>query len=170
MELQLPETVPTRTQAVVVVVALPEVPVTVISYVPVVVVDVVLAVKVAVCAVELLSVTDVGERLQVTGLEAFDGDVVTAQVSATVPVNELDGVTVIVEVLPEVAPGLLTLMVPLFERVKSEEPIGFQKPLQPARSSGAASANPVHFFNLIAAPPPCAPVLQKSDIPGLLSE
>jgi hypothetical protein len=133
-------------------------------------VDVVLAVSVAVSAVELLIVTDVGERLQVTGLVALDGDVVTAQVSATVPLNELDGVTVIVEVLPDVAPGLLTVMVPLLERVKSEEPIGFQKPLQPARSSGAASANPVHFFNLIAAPPPCAPVLQKSDIPGLLSE
>jgi hypothetical protein len=131
-------------------------------------VDVVLAVSVAVSAVELLIVTDVGERLQVTGLVALDGDVVTAQVSATVPENELDGVTVIVEV--PVAPAVLTLMAPLLERVKSEEPIGFQKPLQPARSSGAASANPVHFFNLIAAPPPCAPVLQKSDIPGLLSE
>jgi hypothetical protein len=122
-------------------------------------VDVVLAVSVAVSAVELLIVTDVGERLHVTGLVALDGDVVTAQVSATVPENELDGVTVIVEV--PVFPAVLTLMVPLFERVKSEEPIGFQKPLQPARSSGAASANSVHFFNLIAAPPQRAPVLQE---------
>jgi hypothetical protein len=112
-------------------------------------VDVVLAVSVAVCAVELLIVTDVGARLQVTGLEALDGDVVTAQVSATVPVNELDGVTVIVEVLPEVAPGLLTLMAPLLERVKSEEPIGSQKPLQPTRSNGAISANPKNFFKPI---------------------
>jgi hypothetical protein len=124
-------------------------------------VDVVVAVSVAVCAAVLLIVTDVGERLHVTGLVALDGDVVTAQVSATVPVNEFDGVTVIVEVLPEVAPGVLTLIVPLLERVKSEEPTGFQKPLQPTRSSGAASANPVHFFNLIAAPPQRAPVLQE---------
>jgi hypothetical protein len=110
-------------------------------------VDVVVAVSVAVCAVELLMLTDVGERLHVTGLEAFDGDVVTAQVKATVPVKELDGVTVIVEVLPEVAPGLLTLMAPLLERVKSEvELIGSQNPLQPARSRGAASASFIHLF------------------------
>jgi hypothetical protein len=153
LELQVPEEAPTTTQAVAVVVALPEVPVTVISYVPAVVVDVVVAVSVAVWAVELLNVRDVGERLHVTGLVAPAGDVVTAQVSATVPVNELDGVTVIVEVLPEVAPALLTAMVPLFERLKSEEPIGFQKPLQPVSSSGVASANPNHFFNPIAAPP-----------------
>jgi hypothetical protein len=148
----LPDEVPTVTQAVVVVVALPEVPVTVISYVPVVVVDVVLAVSVAACAVELLIVTDVGERLQVTGLEALDGEVVTAQVSATVPENEPDGVTVIVEVLPEVAPGLLTLIVPLFKRVKSLEPLASQKPLQPARSRGMNSASVPHFFHPIAAP------------------
>jgi hypothetical protein len=117
-------------------------------------VDVVLAVSVAVCAVELLNVRDVGERLHVTGLEALDGDVVTAQVSATVPVNELDGVAVTVDVLPDVAPGLLTVMVALFVRLKSEEPVGAsQNPLQPASSSGAASANPNHFFNPIAAPP-----------------
>jgi hypothetical protein len=125
------------------------------------VVDVVVAVSVAVSAGELVSVTDVGERLHVTGLVALDGDVVTAQVSATVPLNELDGVTVIVEVLPELAPGLLTVIVPLLERVKSEEPTGFQKPLQPARSSGAPSANPIHFFNPITAPPQRAPVLQE---------
>jgi hypothetical protein len=121
-------------------------------------VDVVVAVSVVVSAVEPLIVTVVGERLQVTGLEALDGDVVTAQVSATAPENELDGVTVIVEV--PVAPAVLTLMAPLFERVKSE-PIGSQKPLQPTSSSGAASANSVHFFNLIAAPPQRAPVLRE---------
>jgi hypothetical protein len=121
-------------------------------------VDVVVAVNVVVSAVEPLIVTVVGERLQVTGLEALDGDVVTAQVSATAPENELDGVTVIVEV--PVAPAVLTLMAPLFERVKSE-PIGSQKPLQPTSSNGAASANPVHFFNLIAAPPQRAPVLRE---------
>ena len=123
--------------------------------------DVVVAVRVAVSAVELLTVTDVGERLHVTGLEALDGDVVTAQVSATVPLNELDGVTVIVELLPALAPGLLTVIVPLLERVKSEEPIGFQKPLQLNSSRGAASANPVRFFNLIAAPPQRAPIPQE---------
>ena len=123
--------------------------------------DVVVAVNVVVSAVEPLIVTVVGERLQVTGLEALDGDVVTAQVSATAPENELDGVTVIVEVLPELAPGLLTVIVPLLERVKSEEPTGFQKPLQPARSSGAPSANPIHFFNPITAPPQRAPIPQE---------
>jgi hypothetical protein len=84
--------------------------------------------------------------------------VVTAQVRSTVPVNEFDGVTVIVEVPVALA---LTLMAPLLERVKSLEPIGSQKPLQPTSSSGAASANPVQFFNLIAAPPQRAPVLQE---------
>jgi len=124
-------------------------------------VDVVVAVSVAVSAVELLSVTDVGERLHVTGLAAPDGDVVTAQVSVTVPENELDGVTVIVEVLPEVAPGLLTLMVPLLERVKSEEPTGFQKPLQPASSRGVNSASVPHFFDPIATPPQRAQLYRK---------
>jgi hypothetical protein len=100
-------------------------------------VEVVLAVSVAVWAVELLIVTDVGERLHVTGLEPPVGDVVTAQVSATVPVNELEGVTVTVEVLPEVAPGLLTLMAPLLERVKLVPAGASQKPLQPDRSRGA---------------------------------
>jgi hypothetical protein len=124
-------------------------------------VDVVLAVRVAVSAVEPLIATDVGERLHVTGLVAPDGDVVTAQVSATVPENELDGVTVIVEVLPEVAPGLLTLMVPLLERLKSEEPTGFQKPLQPARSRGIHSASVPHFFDPIATPPQRAQLYRK---------
>ncbi len=99
--------------------------------------DVVVAVSVAVCAVVLLMLTEVGERLHVTGLEAFDGDVVTAQDRATVPVNEVDGVTVIVEVLPEVSPGLATLIAPLLDRVKSEvELIGSQNPLQPPRRKG----------------------------------
>jgi hypothetical protein len=113
-----------------------------------------------------LTETDVGERLHVTGLVAPDGDVVTAQVSATVPENEFVGVTVIVEVPLALA---LTLMVPLLVRVKSEL-TGFQKPLQPTSSSGAASANPVHFFNLIAAPPQRAQFYKKSDLPSLHSE
>jgi hypothetical protein len=80
------------------------------------VLDVVVAVSVAVCALELLSVTELGDRAQVTGLVAFEGVVVTAQVRATVPLNEPDGVTVIVDVFPEVAPAV-TLMEPLLESV-----------------------------------------------------
>ena len=102
--------------------------------------DVVLAVSVAVCAVELVTETDVGERLQVTGLVASEGDVVTAQVRSTVPLNELAGVTVIVDVLPEVAPGL-TEIAPLLEREKLE-PAGFQKPLQPVKRIGSISTHP----------------------------
>ena len=63
-----------------------------------VVVDAVAAVSVDVCAVvlELLNVTEAGERLHVAGLEAPEG-AATAQASETVPVNELPGVTVMVE-------------------------------------------------------------------------
>ena len=60
--------------------------------------------------------TDVGERPQVVGLVAPVGELVTAQVRDTVPVNELEGVTVMVAVLALVAPGF-TLMLPLLERV-----------------------------------------------------
>jgi hypothetical protein len=115
-------------------------------------VDVVVAVNVAVSAAELLSVTDVGDRLHVTGLVAFDSEVVTAQLRSTVPVNELEGVTVIVEVLPEVAPGLLTLIEPLLERVKLELEGPFQKPLQPAMSTGPISSNFAHPLNLMYSP------------------
>jgi hypothetical protein len=104
----------------------------------------VLAVSAEVWAVELLIVTDTGERLHVTGLEAPVGEVVTAQVSATVPLNELDGVTVIVEVLPDVEPGLLTLIAPLLDREKSLELTWFQKPLQPDRNRGANNINLIH--------------------------
>jgi hypothetical protein len=82
----------------------------------VVVDEVVVAVSVPVCAVVLLIVTEVGERLQVAALVAPDGVLVTAHVSATVPVNEAAGVTVIVAVLPVVAPGA-TVMLPLLESV-----------------------------------------------------
>ena len=76
----------------------------------------VVAVSVEVCAVELLlKVSDDEERLHVVAYEAPDG-AVTAQVSATVSLNELDGVTVMVEVLPLVAPGA-TVMAPLLESV-----------------------------------------------------
>src|SRR4051794_40525928 len=61
--------------------------------------------------------TEAGERLQVTGLVAPAGEIVTAHDRATVPVNELAGVTAMVEVLPLADPGV-TLMLPLFESVK----------------------------------------------------
>lgn len=63
-----------------------------------------LAASVDVCAVVPLMVTEAGERLHVVGLVALEGVVVTEQVNATVPVNELAGVTVMVEV--PVEPGL----------------------------------------------------------------
>jgi hypothetical protein len=79
-------------------------------------VDVVLAVSVVVCAAVLLNVIEVCERLHVAGLVAPEG-AVTAQVSVTVPVNELPGVTVMVAVLPLVEPGL-TVMLPLLASEK----------------------------------------------------
>ena len=67
--------------------------------------EVVVAVSVEVSAVELLSETEVGDRLQVVGLVGLVGSVVMEQASETVPVKELPGVTVMVAVLPLVAPG-----------------------------------------------------------------
>ena len=63
-----------------------------------VVVPVVLAVSVAVTALAPLMVAEAG-MLQVTGLVAPVGMVVTAQLRLTVPVNPFDGVTLIVDVL-----------------------------------------------------------------------
>jgi hypothetical protein len=84
---------------------------------------------------------------------ALEGPV-TAQVSVTLPVNELAGVTVMVEVLPVVPPGL-RVMFPLLLREKS--PLlayGFcQKFPQPAsRSGAAASTHLAHLPIFIAAP------------------
>jgi hypothetical protein len=79
-------------------------------------------------------------------LEAPDGEV-TAQLSVTVPVNELPGVTVMVEVPEEPA---LTVMLPLLVSVKS---VGAcQKSLQPTISGAAASISLAHLPILIAAP------------------
>jgi hypothetical protein len=114
--------------------------------------DVVAAVSVDVCAAVPLMVTEAGERLQVAGLVAPEGAVETAQVSATLPVNEFAGVTVIVAVLPVVAPGL-KVMFPLLERVKLLLPLGAsQNPLHPASSGTAASIRRAHFPMFIAAP------------------
>lgn len=57
--------------------------------------------------------TEVGDRAQVAGLLAAVG--LTAQVRATVPVKPPEGVTLMVEVLPVVAPAA-TVMAPLLER------------------------------------------------------
>ena len=73
-------------------------------------------VRVEVCAVVPLRVTEGEVKLQVAGSLAAVG--VMAQVRLTVPVNPLaPGVTVMVEVLPLVAPGL-TVMLPLLLREK----------------------------------------------------
>jgi hypothetical protein len=115
------------------------------------VVLVVVAVSVDVCAVELLKVSEVEERLHVVGLTAFESVVVTAQVSVTVPVNELPGVTVMVEVPVE---ACVTVMLPLLLREKLLLPaFGFcQKSPQPAKNGVAASNTSAHFPILIAAP------------------
>jgi hypothetical protein len=118
----------------------------------VVVEDEVVAVSVEVCAVVLLlKVNEVEERLHVAALEAPVGEV-TAQDSVTVPVNVLAGVTVMVAVLPVVAPGL-TVMLPLLVRVKLPlfPPGASQKSPQPARSVAAAN-NPIQRPIFIAAP------------------
>jgi hypothetical protein len=130
---------------------------------------------VEVCAVELLMETEVGERLHVVGLAAPEG-AVTEQVSATVPENELPGVTVMVAVLPLVAPGFTT-MVPLLEREKLVLPLltgAFQKspqPAKPATNGAAASNNHARFPIIIAAPltPYLAARFQVTASPRILS-
>ena len=73
-------------------------------------------VKVDVGAVVPLIVTEAGLRAQVAGSVAPLGPA-TVQVRAIAPVNPPDGVTVIVDVFPLIAPGL-TLMLPLFVSAK----------------------------------------------------
>jgi hypothetical protein len=109
----------------------------------------VVAVSVEDCAVALLKVSEVDERLHVAALEASVG-AVTAQLSATVPVNVLAGVTVMVAV--PVAPWA-TVMLPLLVRVKLVLPLpgACQKSPHPAKS-GAATNNHAHLLIFIAAP------------------
>ena len=85
----------------------------------------------------LLTVTDVGETLQVVGLLAPVGEVLTVQARLTVPLKEFADVTVMVEVPLE--PGL-TEMLPPLESVKLVlEFVGeTQKPAQPAINGIAA--------------------------------
>jgi hypothetical protein len=106
----------TVTFTTVVCVMLPLWAVTVMAYAPVVVVVVEFAVSVAVCTPAPVMTTDDG-MLQVTGLVALAGAVVTAQLRVTVPVNPLDGVAVIVDISPVVTPWA-TVMAPLLEMEK----------------------------------------------------
>jgi hypothetical protein len=101
---------------------LPEVPVSVIAYAPPVVMAVLATVKgvVAITAAVPVTSTDDG-GVQVTGLVAPAGAVVTAQVKATVPANAFDGVTVMVEVLPVVAPGTTETAVPVIAKLGEVE-------------------------------------------------
>ena len=116
--------------------------------------DVVVAVKVEVCAAALLIETEAGERLQVAGLVAPEGELVTEQVRATVPVNEPAGVMEMEEVLPVVAPGA-TLILPLLESVKLLLVLGgCQNPEQPtakATINGTAASNGRRHFPVIIA-------------------
>jgi hypothetical protein len=163
LELQLPEDDVTSTQTVVLSETLPERPVTATWYAPVVVVDVVAAVNVAVSGDVPLIVIEAGERLHVVGLTAFAGAVVIAQLRVSVPVNEFDGVTVIVEVLLVVAPGA-TVMLPLLVSAKLVLPLPLgacQKSPHPAKNppskatrTGVASRRAL-FPRFIAAPRCC---------------
>lgn len=68
-------------------------------------------VKVDVTADVPVMLAEVGDRLHVAGsLEAVG---LMEQVKATVPVNPPDGVTLIVDVLPDVAPGFTVMLPPL---------------------------------------------------------
>jgi hypothetical protein len=142
----------TSAHTVVLLARLPETPVTLMPYAPRVVPVWVVAVSVEVCAEVLLKVSELEERLHVVGSAALEGVVVTAQLRVTVPVKELPGVTVMVEV--PVEPGL-TLMLPLLESVKLlllVLPGACQKSPQPATSGAAASNNHDHFPIFIATP------------------
>ena len=77
-------------------------------------------VRVDVFAVVSVMLTEAGDRLQVAGSLAAVG--VIAQVRATLPVNPSEGVTVMVEVLPLVAPGF-TVMAPLLDRANEPEDV-----------------------------------------------
>jgi hypothetical protein len=97
----------------------------------------------------LLIETEAGDMLQVTGLVAPVGELVTEQARDTVPVNEVDGVTVTVEVLLLAPPGV-TLMLPLLESVKLLLVFGasqkLEQPTEKATRSGtAASDTRPHF-------------------------
>jgi hypothetical protein len=113
------------------------------------------------CAALLLNVTEVGARLHVAGLVAPEGEELTAHVSATAPVNVLDGVTVMVEVLPVAAPGA-TVTLPLLLRVnllelpggsqKCEHPVTKQVAARPMMMGAAISTTRLPMPIIIASP------------------
>jgi hypothetical protein len=117
--------------------------------------------------------TDVGERLH-PGLVGLERELVTAQASVTVPVKEFDGVTVIVEVLPVVAPGATERLAGEGEREKlvfvpqdghcqkSPHPVRKQ-----AKTGAAANNNRVQLPILIAAP--FAPLSGHADFRNLFT-
>jgi hypothetical protein len=132
----VPEEFDTSAHKLVDPVRLPEVPVTLIVYAPRVVPEAVVTVSVDVSAVVPVIDTEVELRLQL-GLVAFEIEVVTAQVSETVPVNEFAGVTVIVEVPVEL---WATEILPLLVSVKLLLLSGAcQKLAQPANMGAAAN-------------------------------
>ena len=79
---------------------------------------VVLTVSVAVPAPAAVMLTGVALKLKVGRSVAPKGLVAIAAVRATLPVKPPLGVTVMVAVLPVVAPGEAMVMTPLFERAK----------------------------------------------------
>jgi hypothetical protein len=79
------------------------------------------AVSVEVTAAEAVILAVAGDRLQVAGSLAAVG--LMLQVSATLPVNPPEGVTLMVEVFPVVAPGE-TVMLPLLVRAKADAEAG----------------------------------------------
>jgi hypothetical protein len=96
--------------------------------------------------------TEAGLRLH-PGLVGFEREEVTAHVSETVPVNEFDGVTLMVE-LPVVEPAAM-VMFPLLLRLKSvlvPLPGACQKSPQPVKTGAAASNNPAQDPIFITAP------------------
>ena len=118
--------------------------------------EVVVAVRIDVCAAVLLNESEAGDNPHVAGLVAPEGELVTEQLRDTVPVKELAGVTVIVEVMPLTAPGA-TEILPLFERVKLLVPLGgsqnFEQPTARTTISRAAANNTrPHFPVFIAIP------------------
>jgi hypothetical protein len=113
--------------------------------------EVAVAVRVEVCAVVLLNVSEEEESAQVAGLAALDIEVVTLQVSATVPEAEVEGVTVMVEVPVAAAPELRRMLPPLLrEKLMLLE--SSQKSAHPARNGAVASNSHANFPNLISAP------------------
>ena len=78
--------------------------------------------SVPVCAAVLLMVTAFARKLHVAGLTAPLG-LATEQVRATVPVNPPDGVMVIGEVLPVVAPAAKVIAWPAMAKLPVPDPV-----------------------------------------------